>query len=244
MNTDNCSVSGETIDYGPCAFMDQYDPGTVFSSIDRQGRYAYGNQPHIAQWNLARLAEALLPLLSDDQDRAIEKAQDALAGFGPRFEHSYYNGLRRKFGLATAEDDDVGLIARMFDLMQQEQVDFTSFFRLLGRAAEGDNQPVRSLFASPAPFDEWMVDWRHRLSREEQEAGARRAAMDQINPAYIPRNHLIEAMIKAAVQDRDFTPFEQLLDVLASPYEERPGLEIYARPPLAHERVAATFCGT
>ncbi len=244
MNTDNSSVSGETIDYGPCAFMDHYDPGTVFSFIDQQGRYAYGNQPHIAQWNLARLAEALLPLLSDNQDRAIETAQDALAGFGPRFEQSYYGGLRRKFGLATAEDDDVALIARIFDLMQEDEVDFTSFFRSLGRAAEADNQPVRSLFSSLAQFDEWASGWRLRVSREEQTAGERRAAMDQVNPAYIPRNHHIEAMIKAAVEDQDFAPFEQLLDVLARPYEERPGLETYALPPQAHERVAATFCGT
>ena len=243
MNTDNCSVAGETIDYGPCAFMDHYDPATVFSSIDRMGRYAYGNQPRIAQWNLARLAEALVPLLGDDQDAAIEKAQDALAAFVPRFEQSYHDGLRRKLGLFTAEDGDIALSASILDAMHRQEGDFTLFFRSLGRAAEGDDQPARSLFTDPSAFDQWAAGWRVRLSREDP-APARRASMDSVNPAYIPRNHRIEAMIRAAVEERDFAPFELLLEVLARPYEERPGLEPFARPPLPHERVAATFCGT
>ena len=243
MNTDNCSVAGETIDYGPCAFMDHYDPATVFSSIDRMGRYAYGNQPRIAQWNLARLAEALVPLLGDDQDAAIEKAQDALAAFVPRFEQTYHDGLRRKLGLFTAEDGDVALAAAILDAMHRQEGDFTLFFRSLGRAAEGDDQPARSLFTDPSAFDQWAAGWRVRLSREDP-APARRASMDSVNPAYIPRNHRIEAMIRAAVEERDFAPFELLLEVLARPYEERPGLEPFAQPPLPHERVAATFCGT
>ena len=244
MNTDNCSIAGETIDYGPCAFLDEYDPAKVFSSIDRTGRYAYGNQPGMAHWNLTRLAESLLPLLADDQDIAVEKAQEALAGFGSRFEQAYHAGLRRKLGLFTAEDDDINLAADILDSMQQNMVDFTQFFRSLGRAAEGHDEPARSLFANPSAFDQWGVSWRDRLARETQAAGDRRAAMDSVNPAYIPRNHLIEAMIKSAVDDRDFTPFEGLLAVLASPYEERAGWEAFARAPYPHERVRATFCGT
>jgi uncharacterized protein YdiU (UPF0061 family) len=245
MNTDNCSVAGETIDYGPCAFLDEYNPAKVFSSIDRAGRYAYGNQPSMAHWNLARLAEALLPLLADDQDIAVDKAQEALAGFGTRFEQAYHAGLRRKLGLFTAEDDDdTNLAADILDAMQQNHVDFTQFFRSLGRAAEGDDEPARCLFENPSAFDEWAIRWRRRLAREAQSPGDRRAAMDSVNPAFIPRNHLIEAMIKSAVDDRDFTPFEELIAVLASPFEERPGRELFARAPLADQRVRATFCGT
>ena len=244
MNTDNSSVSGETIDYGPCAFMDEYDPSKVFSSIDRAGRYAYANQPRIAQWNLARLAEALLPLIDEDQDKAIEKAQDVLAGFEPRFTQAYHSGLRRKLGLFTAEDGDIELASSILDAMHDHQVDFTLFFRSLGRAAEGQDEQARSLFADPSVFEQWAVNWRDRLSREAQSPAERRAAMDKVNPAFIPRNHRVEAMIQAAVKQGDFAPFEQLLAVTAKPYEEQPGLETFARPPLIHERVTATFCGT
>jgi uncharacterized protein YdiU (UPF0061 family) len=244
MNTDNCSVAGETIDYGPCAFMDEYDPATVFSSIDRMGRYAYGNQPSMAQWNLIRLAEALLPLLADDQEVAVEKAQDALAAFGARFEETYYAGLRRKLGLFDAEEGDVELAGRALALMQQDKVDFTRFFRLLGKAAGGDKEPVRGLFRNSAAFDEWYLGWQQRLARERQAPSERRVLMDGVNPAYIPRNHLIEAMIQAAIHDRDFTRFEELLVVLARPYEEGPEFDAFSKPPLENERVTATFCGT
>lgn len=244
MNTDNCSIAGETIDYGPCAFMDEYDPAKVFSSIDRTSRYAYGNQPRIGQWNLTRLAEALLPLLAEEQEAATAKAEEALAGFETRFKHAYQTGLRRKLGLFTVRDDDIDLATRILDEMQTNQVDFTQFFRSLGRAADGDNEPVRSLFVNPSVFDEWAVGWRQRLSQEYQDPSDRRAFMDSINPAYIPRNHRIEAMIHAAVIKEDFTPFEKFLEVIASPYAERPGLESFAEPPLTHERVTATYCGT
>jgi len=161
----------------------------------------------------------------------------------PRFEQSYHDGLRRKLGLFTAEDGDIALAASILDAMHRQEGDFTLFFRSLGRAAEGDDQPARSLFTDPSAFDQWAAGWRVRLSREDP-APARRASMDSVNPAYIPRNHRIEAMIRAAVEERDFAPFELLLEVLARPYEERPGLEPFAQPPLPHERVAATFCGT
>ena len=244
MNTDNMSVGGETIDYGPCAFMDAYDPATVFSSIDRMGRYAYGNQPRIAHWNLTRLAETLLPLLEENEDAAVEQAQDALGGFRSIFEQAYFGGLRRKVGLACEEEGDVELINALLTRMTKNEVDFTLFFRALGRAALGEDEPARALFIDPTDFDAWAAEWRLRLAREEQDAETRRRAMDRVNPALIPRNHQVEAMIAAAVDRTDFTPFRRMLDVLSRPYEDQPAAEDLARPPLPHERVAATFCGT
>ncbi len=244
MNTDNCSVAGETIDYGPCAFLDEYDPSKVFSSIDRAGRYAYANQPRMAQWNLARLAEALLPLIAEDQDKAIEKAQEVLAGFESRFTYAYHAGLRRKLGLHTAEDGDIDLASAILDAMHASQVDFTLFFRLLGQAADGNDEPARSLFADPSAFDQWAVNWRLRLLREAQASAERRASMDKVNPAFIPRNHRVEAMIQAAVNEGNFVPFDELLAVTGRPYKEQPGREAFAQPPSVHERVSATFCGT
>lgn len=244
MNTDNMSVAGETIDYGPCAFMDAYDPATVFSSIDRQGRYAYGNQPRIALWNLTRFAETLLPLFGDDQEAAVETAQDALAAFGPAFERAYVDGLRRKLGLVGEEDGDIELANALLTRMTANQVDFTLFFRRLGQAALGEDEPARALFVDPTGFDGWAADWRARLLRGGQDAAARKAAMDAVNPAYIPRNHQVEAMIAAAVEREDFAPFEALLAVLQRPFDDQPGAARYAEPPQPHERVAATFCGT
>ena len=244
MNTDNMSVAGETIDYGPCAFMDVYDPATVFSSIDRMGRYAYGNQPRIAHWNLTRFAETLLPLLDDDQDAAVEEAQEALAGFGAVFEQSYFGGLRRKVGLMSDEEGDLELINSLLSRMTENQVDFTLLFRTLGQAALGEDEPARSLFIDPTAFDKWAAQWRERLSREDLNAESRRRAMDQVNPAFIPRNHQVETMIAAAADKADFSPFHRLLDVLSRPFEDQPNAQDLAEPPRAHERVAATFCGT
>ena len=244
MNTDNMSVAGETIDYGPCAFMDAYDPATVFSSIDRMGRYAYGNQPRIAHWNLARLAETLLPLLGEDQDAAVEEAQDALASLGAAFEQAYFGGLSSKVGLSSQEPGDTELINALLTRMSENQVDFTLFFRALGPAALGEDEPARALFVDPTAFDAWATEWRLRLSRDSQDAQARRRGMDQVNPAFIPRNHHVEAMIAAAVERQDFAPFHRMLDVLSRPYQDQPEAKDFATPPLPHERVAATFCGT
>ncbi|MEJ7934834.1 YdiU family protein [Sphingobium sp. AN558] len=243
MNTDNMSVAGETIDYGPCAFMDIYDPATVFSSIDENGRYAYGNQPTIAQWNLTRLAETLLPLLAEDEDAAIDEAQEALAAFGPRFEQAYHGGLARKLGLDDVLPGDVDLVSTILKAMTANQVDFTLFFRKLCLAAEGEDEPVRSLFIDPTMFDAWAVRWRERLT-DAQRPAARRAAMEAVNPAFIPRNHRVEAMIRAAVDDQDFGPFEEMLELLARPYDDQPALAHYAQPPRPNERVMATYCGT
>jgi uncharacterized protein YdiU (UPF0061 family) len=198
----------------------------------------------MAQWNLARLAEALLPLLSNDEDIGVEKAQEALAAFGSRFEQAYHAGLRRKLGLFTAEENDINLAGDVLNAMHQNKVDFTQFFRSLGRAAEGDDEPARRLFVNPSAFNQWVARWRERLAREAHSPADRRADMDSVNPAIIPRNHLIEAMIKSAVNDQNFSPFEELVSVLASPYEERPGREPFAQAPGMHERVTATFCGT
>jgi uncharacterized protein YdiU (UPF0061 family) len=244
MNTDNMSISGETIDYGPCAFMDVYDPATVFSSIDRMGRYAYGNQPSIALWNLTRLAEAMLPLLADDEDVAVEQAQEALGTFGPLLERAYHLGLGRKLGLNVQGPADVELINEILKLLTASQVDFTLFFRRLGDAAGGQEEPVRSLFAEPAAFDCWLARWRTRLEQEVQTPEVRRSEMNAVNPAFIPRNHRVEGMIKAAVNHEDYGPFEKMLQVLSRPYEDQPAFAQYADPPLPHERVTATFCGT
>jgi uncharacterized protein YdiU (UPF0061 family) len=246
MNTDNMSISGETLDYGPCAFMDAYDPATVFSAIDEHGRYAYANQPAIARWNLTRLAEALLPLLSDKQDRAVALAQDVLAGFDTLFQTALLGGLRGKLGLAREEADDVALVNGLLDAMKAGQADFTLVFR---RLAENGTQPAtgqacRDLFADPAMFDAWEAVWRERLAREGTSPAERRAGMARVNPLFIPRNHRIEAVIEAAIERQDFAPFAELVEVLARPYDEQPGREAYARPPASHERVLATFCGT
>ena len=246
MNTDNTSISGETIDYGPCAFMDQYDPATVFSSIDEQGRYAYANQPRIALWNLTRLAECLLPLFCDEQDKAIEEAQLALGGFAEAFTAAYQAGLRNKLGLFTARDDDPALAQDLLDAMAKNHADFTLTFRRLSDAAldPGGDAEVRQLFADSGAYDEWAARWRQRTSDEPQDPVARQAAMRTVNPAFIPRNHLIEAVIDAAVNRADFAPFEELLVVLSKPYEDQPTLAGYAEPPKPHQRVLQTFCGT
>ena len=246
MNTDNTAISGETIDFGPCAFMDAYDPAAVFSSIDSHGRYAYANQPRVAQWNLARFAETLLPLLNPDLARAIELANEAVSAFWPRFEQHWLSGMRRKLGLFTAEDDDLGLVRGLLEVMHREQADFTLTFRKLCDAAVSEefDAGVRPLFANAAVYDEWAAMWRLRLAREPQPPGVRADSMRLANPAFIPRNHRVEQAIQAAVEREDFTPFANLLHVLSQPYDDQQGFEAYASPPQASERVLQTFCGT
>jgi serine/tyrosine/threonine adenylyltransferase len=246
MNTDNTSISGETIDYGPCAFMDHYDPAAVFSSIDEQGRYAYANQPRIALWNLTRLAECLLPLLSDDQEKAIAVAQAQLGDFAEQFTGAYQAGLRRKIGLFNQRDGDEALVQDLLDAMAQNSADFTLTFRGLSDAARDpqNDTEVRQLFTEAAAFDEWVARWRQRIGDEPQSAAERSAAMRSVNPAFIPRNHRIEAVIQAAVNRDDYTPFEELLRVLAKPFEDQPEHAGYAEPPKPEQRVLQTFCGT
>jgi uncharacterized protein YdiU (UPF0061 family) len=246
MNTDNTSISGETIDYGPCAFLDEYNPAQVFSSIDEMGRYAYANQPRIALWNLTRLAECLLPLFSDEQEKAIDQAQFILGDFPEKFTAAYQAGLRRKIGLFSARDGDEALVQDLLDTMAKNAADFTNIFRRLADAA-GDpaaDADVRSQFTDPAAYDEWAARWRQRLGDEPQSADEQRTAMRAVNPAFIPRNHRIEAVIQAAVNNDDYAPFEELLTVLSKPYEDQPQFAAYADPPLPDQRVLQTFCGT
>jgi uncharacterized protein YdiU (UPF0061 family) len=246
MNTDNMSISGETIDFGPCAFMDSYDPAAVFSSIDRQGRYAYGNQPHAAVWDLARFAETLLPIIDSNPDRAAELASEILATFAARFSERSLAGMRGKLGLSVHEDGDGALAQQLLDAMHRNQADFTLTFRGLCEAAahEAGDAAVRALFANPRDYDEWAERWRARLIREPADAARRAEAMRRVNPALIPRNHRIEQVIDAAINASDFAPFEALSAALANPYAPAAGFESYAEPPGPNERVLQTFCGT
>jgi len=247
MNTDNVSIAGETIDYGPCAFMDSYRPDTVYSSIDQFGRYAYASQPSIAHWNLANFAQTLLPLIDDDEDAAVASARPVLDTFPERFEEFYRAGLRRKLGLAEARDDDAELAQDLLARMAANEADFTLSFRRLGDAVDGDaggGEQAGELFNEPAAFHEWAERWRKRLADEGRSPAECRADMCAANPAFIPRNHLVEEVIRAAVDEGDLAPFERLVEVLASPYDEQPGQERYAAPPRPEQVVHATFCGT
>ncbi len=232
MNTDNCSVAGETIDYGPCAFMDSYHPNTVYSSIDRMGRYAYSNQPEIAVWNIAQLATALIQQM-DDKDAAVEEATEIVHAMPDLMQRHWLDRFRAKIGLTSAEQDDLQLISDLLARMAQNQADFTNTFRALG------TETARDQFTDPQAFDAWEDGWKARLQREASALSVMAAA----NPAYIPRNHRVEQMIQAAVQG-DFTPFHRLNKVLAAPYQEQAGCSDLARPPSEAEVVHATFCGT
>ncbi len=246
MNTDNTALSGETIDYGPCAFIDHYDPRMVFSSIDLQGRYAFGNQPPIAQWNLARLAETLLPLLDCDINKAAGMAEEVISTFPERFRQYWLTGMRKKLGFFTEEETDALLIEQLLSLMHRSGADYTLAFRRLCDAADekADDAALRQLFTEQQDFSEWMKHWRRRLGHQTQSATERSQAMRRVNPAYIPRNHHIERAIEAAVHHDDFSPIERLLQVLAHPYREQAAFAEYAAPPLPTERVQQTFCGT
>jgi uncharacterized protein YdiU (UPF0061 family) len=246
MNTDNTAISGETIDYGPCAFLDEYEPNKTFSSIDRGGRYAFGRQPSIAHWNLTRLAEALLPLLGSDEREAERAAGERLDRFAALFEAEYGAVLRAKIGLSREEDGDFELAADLLRRLAANRVDYTRFFRgLCASAADsGADAALAAQFAEPAAFHGWMQAWRQRLERDALAPGSRASAMRRANPAFIPRNHRIEQAIAAAVDGGDFTLFERLGEVLERPYEDQPEFADLAEPPRPEERVRATFCGT
>jgi uncharacterized protein YdiU (UPF0061 family) len=237
MNTDNMTISGETIDYGPCAFMDAFDPATVYSSIDQGGRYAYGNQPLLAEWNLARLAEAMLPLFADEDEAAVATAVEALGGFRPQYNAAWSAGMRAKLGLPHGLDDAVAqaLFEELLGLLEKDHVDLTSFFRGLGAAARGDVEPTRNLFLDLAGIDGWLERWRA--------LGPDADSMDRVNPVYIPRNHLVEEALTAATEG-DLDPLQRLLDAVTRPYDERPGLERYAAPAPQDFGTYRTFCGT
>jgi uncharacterized protein YdiU (UPF0061 family) len=246
MNTDNMAVSGETIDFGPCAFMDAFDPAAVFSSIDHRGRYAYANQPHAAAWNLARFAETLLPLIDSDSDRAIEAATAVLEAFAGQSADFWLAGMRRKLGLSTADPADRQLAEDFLGAMHRGQADFTLTFRALCDVAENSSNDaaLRGFFSEADGTDAWLQRWQSRCALEAGAPQARAQAMRRANPRFIPRNHRIEQMIVAATEQGDFAPFERLISVLALPFQEQAQHAALAERPAASERVLQTFCGT
>ncbi|MDQ0423546.1 uncharacterized protein YdiU (UPF0061 family) [Peteryoungia aggregata LMG 23059] len=243
MNTDNMAISGETIDFGPCAFLDEYDPRKVFSSIDQRGRYAYANQPGIGQWNIARLAECLLPLLDADEEKAVEAANGVLKGFGDTFQAEWIDLFKAKLGMTGEGADDRLLVTDFLELMHQGEADFTLTFRTLSKVAGGAAmETLTDLFTTPLGLSDWLVRWRARIEDARTEA-QRQAAMEAVNPALIPRNHRIEEAIAAAIYN-DFSFFHRLVEALANPYAEDPETADLRVPPTPDERVTRTFCGT
>ena len=245
MNTDNMAISGETIDYGPCAFMDEYDPKTVFSSIDSFGRYAYTNQPAIAQWNLARLAETLIGLIDPDTEKAVALATDVVQPFIDQFDGLFLAGMRRKIGLATEEDGDGELVRDLLTLMQESHADFTLTFRKLALLASDPAElpPLRESFSKNSNIDGWLREWQERSKRETSSADQRATNMRAVNPAFIPRNHRVEEALSAA-ESGDYGPFRKLVGILQRPYDAQPEVAEYGLPPQPQERVLQTFCGT
>ena len=247
MNTDNMSIAGETIDYGPCAFIDEYHPEKVFSSVDREGRYAYQNQPAAGHWDLCRLAEALMPLLDEDREAAAKLAQTAINEFPPLYTAFWLNGMCKKLGFSEVQDGDHGLVDGLLECMANNKADFTLTFRYLSDAlsdSDERDQPIRDLFSNAADFDRWAVQWRQRLQQESRNNIERQQAMHQVNPLYIPRNHLVEAVIRAAEDNHDYAPFHELLTVLQQPFTQQDNREDYALPPKPGQEVLRTFCGT
>ena len=245
MNTDNTSISGETLDFGPCAFLDAYEPRRSFSSIDRGGRYAFANQPKIAQWNLARLAEALLPLIDEDEERAVTAATTVLDRFGARFEEAHLRELRRKLGLERQEDGDLELARELLLAMAKNHADYTNAFRHLCDVGAGKSDDAfGALFSRDgAAVEAWLARYRARLEREPASAAVRSVAMRSANPAFIPRNHRVEEMIAAATRG-DLEPMRRLQRVLASPYDDQPDAADLAAPPGDEQWDYVTFCGT
>lgn len=247
MNTDNMLVGGETIDYGPCAFMEAFDPDTVFSSIDHAGRYAYRNQPGIAHWNLACLAQALLPLLHSDQERAVVLAQEAIDDFQPRFLQAHQQGLQRKLGLTASEPVEREMVEALFQQMKESGADFTLTFRHLTDLARPAGNPgplISEIYPLPAGLEDWVARWQTLLKRDPADPETRYSDMCLANPVFIPRNHQVQASIVAAVDDADFGPFQALLERLYRPFGFEPQDSRYALPARAEEAVQQTFCGT
>ena len=236
MNTDNMSISGETIDYGPCAFMDHYHPETVFSSIDHQGRYAYVNQPPIAQWNLARFAETLLPLIDQDADKSIELASQAINNFSDQFQMAWLQGMRQKIGLFIEESADIDLINDLLALMQKNKADYTLTFRHLSSDAI-----LKDAIFKDVSFKAWYKNWLHRVQTQKEGEEASRHMMLKHNPAVIPRNYLVEKALSMAVIDQDYTLLNDFIEALLSPYEDS---KIFSEPPLEEDKTYQTFCGT
>ncbi len=230
MNTDNMAISGETIDYGPCAFMDHYDPATVFSSIDSQGRYAYANQPKIAQWNLARLAETLVPLIDSDENRAMARATEVVNAFPEQYERQWLKGMRGKLGLVIEDEADLNLAKGFLAAMEDNKVDYTLAFRYLADAAVGQEEAIRALFADAPAYELWSGRWRARLALEAATPLARAQAMRRVNPGFIPRNHRVEEALSAATERDDYKPFTTLLNIVSRPFDDQPEFAAFAQP--------------
>lgn len=244
MNTDNMTISGETIDYGPCAFMDDYDARALFSSIDQDGRYSYSNQPAMAQWDLARFAETLLPFIDEDTDKAIELATTEIKAFWEQFRAHWLQGMRAKIGMMTELDGDYELCEQLLAAMQGQAVDYTQLFRLLADDLLTDSNDAESLFTDSSLFMQWKPLWQVRLAQESLSAKESVELMNSVNPIYIPRNHLVEAAIEAAEERNDYQPFETLVNVLAQPFTQQQGREDYAQPAPASFGKFTTYCGT
>lgn len=255
MNTDNASIAGETIDYGPCAFMDSYHADTVYSSIDRQGRYAYRNQPAIGHWNMCRFAETLIPLLAEDSEEAVAIAQQAINTYPDFYQNSWLQGMRSKLGLATEVEDDEALVHELLAVMSDGKADFTLTFRVLSELTldavdNGSSESsealssLTALFTDAAAFTEWLDKWQQRLATETRSDAERQAAMQAVNPLYIPRNHLVEAVIRSAEDHGEFQPFHDLVELLQEPFQQQDVADRYTQPPQAEEVVQNTFCGT
>jgi uncharacterized protein YdiU (UPF0061 family) len=243
MNTDNMSISGETIDFGPCAFLDEYDPKKRFSFIDRDGRYAFGNQPSIAHWNLARLAEALLPLMSDETETAIQIAEETLESFPAVFKNAHLECMTKKIGIPSGKESDEPIVNALLDLLRTEKVDYTLSFRHLRSAADGSDGSFLNLFSDTAAAAAWINRWRSHLVSEGIDTKTAGETMRKANPVFIPRNHRIEEVIEAGRRG-DFEPFRRLHEILQRPFDEKAADEAYELPPGPHEIVQATFCGT
>jgi uncharacterized protein YdiU (UPF0061 family) len=246
MNTDNMLLSGETIDYGPCAFMDKFDPATVFSSIDHGGRYAYRNQPHIAHWNLSVLAQTLLPLLDENPDKAMASGQAVIDVFPDLYQTAYLDNMCKKLGFTRNRSDDAVLVQDLMTLMHEAKTDFTLTFRRLSDLADPKQTSggVNSIFELPETFTPWLERWQQRLLSDPQNSSTRQSKMYSINPVFIPRNHLVEEAIEAASNEQNFAPFHKLVDILAQPFVFNKELSRYALPPRPEQVVRQTFCGT
>lgn len=239
MNTDNMTISGETIDYGPCAFMDTYDPATVFSSIDTQGRYAYSNQPYIAGWNLARFAETLLPLLHDNQEQAVKLAQDEISKYMELYQSNWLSGMRAKLGIFNEEDEDAAIVENLLRIMEKHKADYTNTFRALTI-----ERPDETLLVEIPEFKEWFQQWQARLDRQQESTADSQRLMRNSNPAVIPRNHRVEAALDAAVDEEDYSVMERLLSVLSNPYAHSPEQAEYCILPEKSNQPYRTYCGT
>ncbi len=245
MNTDNCSVAGETLDYGPCAFMDSYDPNKVFSSIDQKGRYAFGNQAEIAHWNLNSFASCLLPLLHQDRDQAVQIAESELNKFSEQFNQHWLKGMMEKIGIFNSTEADLSYLKNFMQLMAKHSSDYTLSFRFLSDALKAHNSTrLLNLFPDNTEVTEWLVSWRTRLLTQSLETDVLAEKMNARNPAFIPRNHRIAEVISAAEHSQDFAPFQNLLEILSKPFQDQPRHSEYMRPPTPEEQVHATFCGT